>query len=306
MRLRGTLYEITNIGSFVQEYMTNRSQPGTSSVSPVPNARVILDGLNQPGRGSAFLVESNTDGTGRFDLDVSMSSDMPVFLSASGRADVSKGIIESEPQSGRWYRSSPFVPHAVDGKQCDVYVARVAIPREAGFSQPRLTTALAETKKEVANLEWIKGKIKPEGITLSCGGKGATASGRVVLNPDTSADPSKILHHTVEEFRLELPWLVGLVVSKDTVEASLRAGLADLVAEVGKQLRLSAIRLLSAQLPCSDPTAVDKIVSKATLSFSHLEYEAIPADGQSKASCTIVGEACFGFPGTLESADARP
>src|SRR5215467_11478567 len=304
--MHGTLYEITNVMSFVQHYVTNRSQPSTDSISPVPNARIILHRWDQGH--SPSLAQSNTDDMGRFELDVSIAPDASIYLSAFGPDDVSERAVEREQHPGCWYRSSPFVPGAIDGGDRDIYVARIAIPREAGFSQAQLASALAETKKQVADLEWIKGRIKPDGITLSCGGRGAKASGRLVLTPDRSGNLSKTLHHSVEDFHLELPgpsWLVGLVVSKDSIEASIRAGLADLAGEISRRLHLSAISLFSAQLQPLDPAAVDTIVSETTLSFSRLQYETTPADGRSKASCTIMSEACFGFPRLLETANTR-
>ena len=308
MRMHGTLYEITNVTSFVQHYVTNKSKPSTDSISPVPHARIILNRWNQAGGHSRSLTESSTDETGQFELDVSISPGTTIFLAAFGDDAVSERTVESEQHPGCLYRSSQFVPGAIDEGQRDIYVARVAIPCEDGFSQAQLATALAETKSHVADLEWIKGTIRPDGITLSCGGKGAKASGRLVLNPDRSGDLSKTLHHSVEDFHLELPgpsWLVGLVVSKDSIEASIRAGLADLAGEISRRLHLSAISLFSAQLQLLDPAALDKIVSETTLSFSRLQYETTPADGRSKASCTIMSEACFGFPRLLETAHTR-
>lgn len=305
MRLHGTLYEITDITSFVRQYVTNRSQPSADSMSAVSNARVNLNlplnRSNQAGRFPPSVAESITDGSGRFELDVSMSSGASIFLSASVQAEDSERT-GHEQHPGCWYRSSPFALGSIDRIQQDIYIARIAVPREAGFSQAQLATALAETQKEVADLEWIKGRIRSDGITLSCGGKGAKASGRLMLNPHRSDDLSKSLDHSVEDFHLELPgpaWLVGLVISKDAVEASLRTGLADLAGEISRQLKLSAINLFSARLQPSDPAALDRVVSEATLSFSRLHYEAIPVAGPSKASRTIVGEACFGFPGSI-------
>ena len=306
MRMHGTLYEITSVTSFVQHYVTNGSQPSTDSIRPVPNASITLHRWDQAH--SPSLAQSNTDDTGRFELDVSISPDASMFLSASGHDDVSERRVGSGQHLGCWYRSSPYVPGTVDGGWRNFYFARVAIPCEAGFSQAHLGTALDETKKEVADLEWIKGRIKPDGITLSCGGKGATASARLVLHPDRSGHLSKPLHHSVEDFRLELPgpsWLVGLVVSQDAIKASIRAGLAELTDEIGRRLRLSAISRFAHQLQLSDPAAVDRIVSETTLSFSRLQYEITPADGPSKAFYTIIGEACFGFPRTLEAANTQ-
>lgn len=307
MRLHGTLYEITNVTSFVQQYVTNGSQPSADGVSPVPRAHVTLDRWNQADRFPPSVAASITDDSGRFELDVSIDPDASLFLSASGHNnDASEGAVGSVWRPGCWYRSSSFAPGAIDVGQRDIYVARVAVPCAAGFSQAQLTAALAETKKQVADLEWIKGRIRPDGITLSCGGKGAKASGRLVLNPDTSGDLSKTLSHSVEDFGLELPgpsWLIGLVVSKDAIEASIRSGLGDLAGEIGRRLRLSAISLFSAQLQLSEQTAVDRVVSETTLSFSRLHYEATLADGLSKPALTIVSEACFGFPRSLETAN---
>ena len=307
MRIQGTLYEITNVTSFGQHYVTSRSQPRADSISPVPNSRIILHRWDQAH--SPSLAQSNTDDTGKFELDVSISSDASVFLSASSHDDVSELRDERDQHLGCWYRSSPFVPAAVDGGWRDIYIARVAIPGEDGFSQAQLGTALDESKKEVADLEWIKGRINPDGITLSCGGKGAKASARLVLKPDRSGNLSKTLYHSVEDFHLELPgpsWLVGLLVSQDKIETSIRAGLADLSDEISRRLCLSAISRFSDQLQLSDPAAVDKIVSETTLSFSRLQYETTPANGPSKALFTIISEACFGFPRTLEAANPQP
>src|SRR5262249_46449985 len=133
VRLHGTLYEITDVTSFVQHYVTNGSQPSTDSIRLVPNASITLHRGDQAH--SSFLVQSHTDDTGRFELDVSISPDTSIFLSASGHEEVSELSVGGEENSGCWYRSSPFVPGAVDGGWRDIYIARVAIPCEAGFSQ---------------------------------------------------------------------------------------------------------------------------------------------------------------------------
>src|SRR5262245_38329663 len=147
--MQGTLYEITNVPSFVQHYVTNRSQPSTDSICPVPNARVVLDRWDRAD--SPSLAESNTDDAGRFELAVTMAPDASVFLSVHGRDDGSDRRVESEQHLDCWYRSFPFVLGVLDGGLRDIYIARVAIPREAGFSQAHLTTALAATKNRVAD-----------------------------------------------------------------------------------------------------------------------------------------------------------
>jgi hypothetical protein len=202
----------------------------------------------------------------------------------------------------------PFVPGAIDELHRDLYVARLVLPSESGFSQAELAAVLSETRQQVADLEWIKGTITPDGIDLSCGGKGARASGRLVLNPDLSGDLSRIVRHSIEDFQLELPgpsWLVGLILSRDAVETDIRAGLQDLASEINNRLRCSAFALLTSQIPSTDSDAAKRLASDTTLSVSRLLYTNTSGSGSFKVSYTLTGEVCLGFPRTLVKKDSR-
>ena len=308
MKLWGHFYEVTQLASFMQHYLANRSQPSPNTIRPIRDARVILYPWDQAGTRSRSLADSKTDEAGGFDMNVPNLPDTPVFLFVSGQDDLTERSVGHVQRSRCWYRSSPFVPGTIDERPRDIYVARLVLPSESGYSQAALGEALTETKKQNTNIEWIRGTITPNGIALSCGGKGAKASGRLVLTPDLSGDLSQILRHSVEEFHLQLPgpsWLVGLVISRDAIEASIRAGLRDLASEISKQVRLSAIALFKGQVPPSDGEAVSRLADETTLSLSRLHFATISGDGSSKASCTITNEACFGFPRTLGRDDSR-
>jgi len=308
MKLWGHMYEVTQLASFVQHYSTNSSQPRSDSIRPVRGARIILYHWNQIGSRCRALVESKTDEGGRFELNVPNLSDASLFLLVSGHDDLTEHSIGHDQGSGCWYRSFPFVLESIDELPRDIYVARFVLPSESGYSQAALAEALTETKKQNTDIEWIRGTITPNGIVLSCGGKGAKASGRLVLNPDLSGDLSRILRHSIEDFQLELPgpsWLVGLVVSRDAIEASIRAGLRDLASEISQQLRLNAITLFTGQVASTDSEAANRLAGEVALSVNRLHYTTTSGSGSSKASCTITIEACFGFPRTLERGDSR-
>ena len=257
---------------------------------------------------SRALVESKTDEGGRFELNIPNLPDTSVFLFVSGQDDLSERAVGYDQQSSYRYRSFPFVPEAIDELRQDIYIARLVLPSESGYSQAALAEALTETKKQNTDIEWIQGTITPNGIVLSCGGKGAKASGRLVLNPDLSGDLSQILRHSVEDFHLELPgpsWLVGLVVSRDAIEASIRAGLRDLASEISQRLRLNAISLFTGLAPSTDSEAANRLAGEISISVNRLRYTTTSGGGSSKAPCTITIEACFGFPRTRERGDSR-
>ena len=88
-----------------------------------------------------------------------------------------------------------FDPSRLGQHALEIYLARAAISDESGFSQADLAVLLEQTKKQVADLERISGTITPDGIALTCVGKGGKASGRLVLKPDQSSDLKTILRH---------------------------------------------------------------------------------------------------------------
>jgi len=307
MKLCGRLYEVTQFAPFVRSYLARAFQPDPDSIRPLGKAHIMLRRFDRAASYSRALVESKTDEGGRFELNVPNLQDTSVFLFVSGQDDLSERVGHDQQFSCR-YRSFPFVPEAIDELRQDIYIARLVLPSESGYSQAALAEALTETKKQNTDIEWIRGTITPNGIVLSCGGKGAKASGRLVLKPDLSGDLSQILRHSVEDFHLELPgptWLVGLVVSRDAIEASIRAGLRDLASEISQQLRLNAISLFTDLAPSTDSEAANRLAGEISISVNRLHYTTTSGGGSSKAPCTITIEACFGFPRTCERGDSR-
>jgi hypothetical protein len=238
-----------------------------------------------------------TDDTGRFELDISQVPDAPVFLVAGG----SEKLVEN-----CWYRSTCIRPVSLDQNALEIYLTRAVISDESGFSQADLAGLLEQTKKQVADLERISGTITQSGIALTCVGKGGKASGRLVLKPDQSGDIKTILRHVVEDFRLELPgpsWLVGLLVSRDAIETSIRNGLRNLACEIDERLRLRAIALFTEQVQTTDPALGARLASMATLTVERLRYPVVGGqDGKSGGHRAIAGDVCLGFPQTLQGA----
>ena len=306
MKLRGQLYEVTRFVPFIRQYLTNSSRPDQDSVRPVQDALVRLYRCDLVG--SRPLIESYTDGTGRYEIDLSVLPATSVSLVASSSHDAAKDTAGRENKSGCWYRSSPSVAGAIDERPLEIYMARQAIPHESGFSQAELAALLSETKKQVADLEQIAGTITGNGIALTCVGKGARASGRLVLHPNDSSDFNRILRHSIEDFHLELPgpsWLVGLMVSRDAIEASIRAGLQNLAVEIDSRLHLRATALFTDQVRNIDPVLADRLAGETTLTLSRLHDAPASGSAPSQASRTIIGEVCLGFPRTLESRDLQ-
>ena len=155
----------------------------------------------------------------------------------------------------------------------------------------------------------FSGTITPDGIALTCVGKGGKASGRLVLKPDQSSDLKTILSHVVEDFRLELPgpsWLVGLLVSRDAIETSIRTGLRNLAREIDARLRLCAIGLFTDQVQTTDPALGARLASMATLTLERLRYPVLAhQSGASGGDRAIAGDVCLGFPQTLQGSTAE-
>ena len=300
MTLQGTLYEITNFAAFVRTYVMDLSQPDTESVRPLKDGWVRLC----PGEGahSGFPLPPpcRTDDTGRFELDLSEVPDAPVFLVAGGSEKLHENC---------WYRSASVRSGTLNPQAQEIYLARAVIPDASGFSQADLAGLLEQTKKQVTDLERITGTITQSGIALTCVGKGGKASGRLVLKPDQSSDLKTILRHSVEDFRLELPgpsWLVGLLVSRDAIETSIRNGLRNLACEIDERLRLRAIALFTEQVQTTDPDLGASLAGTATLTMERLRYPVVGGqDGKSGGHRAIAGDVCLGFPQTLQREEPR-
>ncbi|NGZ11970.1 MAG: hypothetical protein CV088_21815 [Nitrospira sp. LK70] len=244
------------------------------------------------------LIETVTDRTGNFQLDVLTPSDEPLFLMIGAGRDAAASGVEQH-QAGCWYRSASFVADAMDDQPREIDVTRTIIPTTSGFNGADLSTLLARTKAKEADLEWIRGTIAAASVALECGGKGARASGKLVLKPDMSGDLSKVLAHSIEHFRLDLPgpsWLVGLVVSRDKIEASINGGLRELAAQIEAKLKLSALHAFAEHLGSVDRRPATTLAQEATLSFLVLHFS---APGPSDTDHTITAEACLGYPKNL-------
>ena len=113
-----------------------------------------------------------------------------------------------------------------------------------------------------------------------------------------------ILHHSVEDFRLELPgpsWLVGLLVSRDAIETSIRNGLRNLALEINERLRHRAIARFTDQVQTMDPALGARLASMATLTLERLRYPVVAGQGGSNGGDrAIAGDVCLGFPQTFQ------
>lgn len=291
MRLHGALYEITDFASFVQMYVMESRRPHPDSIRPLKNGWIRLCSGEGTHSESQLVPPSRTDGTGHFELNMSQIPDAPVFLVAEGSEKLHENC---------WYRSARVQPVALDQHAQAIYVAHATMPDESGFSQIDLAGLLEQTKKQVSDLERITGTITPGGILLSCIGKGGRASGRLVLNPDQSGDLQRLLRHVVENFRLELPgpsWLVGLLVSRNAIETSIRNGLRDLAREIDAHLRLRALGLFTDQVQSTDPAFGARLASTGTLTLERLRYPVVAGQGGANGGHrAIAGDVCLGFP----------
>jgi hypothetical protein len=300
MTLHGTLYEITNFTSFARTHVLESRRPDPDCVRPIKNGWIRLCRDEGTHSGSPLPLPCRTDDSGRFELDLSQVPDAPVFVVAGGSENL---------RDNCWYRSSPCVPGAITERPLDIYVARLAIPSESGFSQAELAAVLSETKKQVADLEQIAGTITGNGIDLTCVGKGARASGKLVLHPNDSSDLNRILRHSIEDFHLELPgpsWLVGLLVSRDAIETSIRKGLRDLALEIDARLRLRAIARFTEQIQTTDPACGTRLADMSILTLERLRYPVVAhQSGTSSGDRAIAGDVCLGFSRTSQGEEHR-
>jgi hypothetical protein len=293
--LHGTLYEVTNFESFVQSYVIESRRPHPDSIRPLKDGWVRLCRGDGTHPGSPLPPPCRTDDTGHLKLDLSEVSDAPVFVVAGGSEKLRENC---------WYRSACLRPVALNQHAQEIYVARAVIADESGFSQADLANLLEQTKNNVADLERIHGTITPNGIALTCVGKGGKASCRLLLNPDQSGNLKTILHHSVEDFRLELPgpsWLVGLLVSRDAIETSIRTGLRDLAREIDERLRRHAIALFTNQIQTTETALHALLADRATLTLARLRYPVLAGHGGSNSGDrAIAGDVCLGFPQTFQ------
>lgn len=294
MKLLGRVNEVANVTAFV-EYCSDGDRARLDGLRrPLCNARVRICRTD-----GQVLIETATDRTGNFQLDVLTPSDEPLYLMIGADWDASASGVEQ--QAGCWYRSASFVAAAMDDLPREIDVTRTIIPTTSCFNGADLSALLARTKAKEADLEWIRGTIAAASVALECGGKGARASGKLVLKPDMSGDLSKVLAHSIEHFRLDLPglsWLVGLVVSRDRIESSIKGGLQELAAHIEAKLKLSALRAFTHHLEPADRRPAARLTQEATLSFSALYFS---APGTSDSAHIITAEACLGYPKNILS-----
>ena len=295
MTLHGTLYEITNFASFVQTHVMDSHRPRADSIRPLKNGWIRLCPGEGTNSGSPLPPPCRTDDSGRFELDLSQVSNAPVFVVAGGSEKLRENC---------WYRSACVQPGALGQHALEIYLARAVISDESGFSQADLAGLLEQTKKQVSDLERITGTVTQGGIALNCVGKGGRASGRLVLNPNQSGDLKTILQHSVEDLRLELPgpsWLVGLLVSRDAIEMSIRTGLRDLAREIDVRLRLRALALFTDQVQTTNPALGARLADAATLTLERLRYPiVVRQSGANGGDRVITGDVCLGFPQTFQ------
>jgi hypothetical protein len=117
------------------------------------------------------------------------------------------------------------------------------------------------------------------------------------------------MRHTLTNFRLDLPgpaWLTGLLVSKDAVEESIRAGAQTLAGQINEQLRVRAIEAFTHQMAEPDSTLAGRLADTATLTLERIRYPAVSHHGGAgEDHRTIAGDVCLGFPQTLQSKERR-
>lgn len=297
MKLVGHVFAVTHFVSFVKQYIADDSSPDPNCIQPAGGVRLTLfrktRSLLPP------LAETVTDTTGAYELDFPTRGSERLFLVASDCDDEAAPSGKEEPTTGCWYRSADCDPQKLDGQPRNIYVAHTSIPGTLGFSQTDLATLLSKTKRERPDIEQIAGRITAQGIDLTCSGKGAKASGRLVLSPDRSGDLTKILRHSVEKFHLDLPgpsWLVGLLVSREAIEASILTGLYDLATEINEKLHLLAITRFKEEAGIGDSALAAKLADQTSLSLRRLSYAQASGNIAPNDSRTIAGEACLGFP----------
>jgi hypothetical protein len=298
--LHGTLYEVTDFASFVVGYVMESRRPDPDTVRPIKDGRITLCLSKGTGSGSPLPLSCRTDDNGRFELDLSEAPDAPVFVVAAG---------SDEPRESYWYRSACVRPAMLDPNAREIYVARATIPDESGFSQADLAGLLEQMKKQVADLERITGLVTGNGITLTGSGKGATASLTIRLEPDRSDDFATLMRHALTNFRLDLPgpaWLTGLLVSRDAVEESIRAGVQTLADQINERLRLSAIDAFTNQVSETHRALAARLAGTATLTLERLRYPLVAGQGgASSGHRTITGDVCLGFSQPLLREEPR-
>lgn len=297
--LQGALYEVTNFSWFVQTYVMGSCRPDPSSVRPIKGVRITLCRGEGNDSGSPLPLSCHTDEAGRFELDLSQAPDAPVFVVAAG---------PEERRDNYCYRSACVRPGSLDRHPHEIYVTRTAIPDESGFSQADLVGLLRQTKRQVADLERITGRITGDAITLSGSGKGASASVTISLEPNRTGDLETLIRHRLTNFRLDLPgpaWLTGLLVSRNAVEESIRAGVCDLSGQINERLRVLAIKAFTDLVENPDTSLTARLAGAATLTLQCLRHPIVARQGGlSGEDRSITGDVCLGFPQTLHRAGA--
>lgn len=290
MMLRGSLYEVAQVATFCQSFVTDSSRPDSDSVRPIKGGWVSLGQGERTDSHALSPIQCQTDDAGQFELEISQTPNAPVFLTAAGSQN---WLVDS------WYRSPLSLPLSRDRVMLEIYVARITISDESGFSQSGLNKLLEAMKQQVVDVERITGEITEKGIALSGSGSGATASCLILLKPDRSGNTQTCISHSVENFRLDLPgpaWLTGLLVNRSEIERKIRNGAKQLADQIDEQIQRQAIVAFLGQPACEDTALTANIVRSATLTVERLRYPiAVGQERTRGGHRSITGDVCLGF-----------
>lgn len=299
--LQGHLYEITALERFVRSYLADPARPDEESVRPLKGARVALRWSNSAVSGAELPSDSVTDESGRFEVAASSLPEALAFIVASRLYGDTEPASGTEPLAGPCYRSASFPTSSCDGPASTIYVAYHDAPNESGFSQNELAALLEQTREHISDIETLTGFITSGGISLNGTGKGATASVRVGLTPDGSSDLDTIVSHTIEDLRLSLPgpaWLTRLAVPTTSIEASIRAGVRDLAAQINDRLKDRCLRRFAHMAGMDDDRLLAGLAHRTSLSLQRIYHPVVSRQegGEPAAIRGIAGNACLGFP----------
>jgi hypothetical protein len=307
MKAIGKLYEVTNIERFIATYLANPNKPDKTTFKPISAARVHI-GATFPFFGfyPFSSVKTETDSTGKFELDCSLlPHEPPAYLIAYRQLQTVNVFGMTIPIFGPIYRSQSFQTSQIDNNSRAIYVIKKELPDDQGISQTQIAAQVDEAKSKINNLDSLSASIGDKGINIVAKGRGATITFRVSLSPSTSNYLDMFITGKIEDFDVDLPgpdFITSLCVSKDNIEKAVSKGISSIMVAFNQQIKQSIINTIAQSSGLNSALVQGLFDTSLSLTFDKVRYPVVETKKIAWMTLkirTVVADPCLGFPKKL-------
>ena len=290
--ITGTVFEITNIISFIPGFVKNE-KPGTSSFRAAAGHKVYLGFVPKTGLLPGFFpqmqvnVKTKSDGSFSF-TDEQVNAFKPlagsmyftVYHTVSsiqtpmGKVDVDEPV----------YRSNDFAVTA-SKSGISIFYNKLNLPGvNTAITQAQVDKQVAGFKKGNAMFKKLNasigsGKVRVN-ATAQKSGHEADLKFDIELSPYTANDLAKFIRHKVKIVDIDLPgpdFITSICIDEDQIEDAIRDGVNTLMKTVNKDIKKRISDGLN-QLAGSSggmKETIEKAAAKSVVTFNQLHYPVV-------------------------------